>query len=382
MPSARFTPATVSSPYDATTINANFEGFAEAQENTLSRYADVPNSMQANLDMNGYAILNQLNPLALDAFEWMGPWVTATAYTGGQAVFYNSSAYVCIEDHTSGTFGADLAAAKWQIICQGTIDRGTWVGPGTYYFLGDIITDGSDLYKCIVNNESTASFANDLAAGWWELYTNFLGTMATQNANAVAITGGTVAGLTSLGATAGTITTLTSTTGNVTNLNSSNAAITGGAINGTTIGATTASSGSFTEVLLSAAISAANQATTKSYVDAAFSTGSIALPGGLILKYGTSTVASGSIIGSGTSGVYFMTTPATGVTFSSAFPSNNFYTGVIIQQWCHTGGAWCTGQYVSAKSSTGFTYYANGLPTAATGTADQDMIVTWWSLGN
>lgn len=191
----RYVASDVTSAFDAAGINDNFQRIQASIAELLSLVGDIPNSMEANLDMNGYAILNQLNPLTLEAFHWLGPWVTATAYNIDDAVFYGSSAYVCIEAHTSGTFGADLAADKWQIICQGTTDRGTWTGPNTYYFIGDIITDGSDLYRCLVNNLSTASFANDLSAGWWALYTNFLGSMALQNANAVAITGGSIGGV-------------------------------------------------------------------------------------------------------------------------------------------------------------------------------------------
>lgn len=197
----RYVATDVTSAFDAAGINDNFQRIETSIAQLLSLVGDIPNSMQANLDMNGYAILNQLNPLTLEAFHWLGPWATATAYSVDDAVFFNSSAYVCIEAHTSGTFGADLAADKWQIICQGTTDRGTWTGPNTYYFIGDIITDGSDLYRCLVNNLSTASFANDLAAGWWVLYTNFLGSMALQNANAVAITGGSLSGVTVTGST-------------------------------------------------------------------------------------------------------------------------------------------------------------------------------------
>jgi hypothetical protein len=40
-------------------------------------------------------------------------WLTATAYTLGQAVSEAGTSYVCIEAHTSGVFATDLAASKW-----------------------------------------------------------------------------------------------------------------------------------------------------------------------------------------------------------------------------------------------------------------------------
>jgi hypothetical protein len=91
-----------------------------------------------------------------------------------------------------------------------------------------------------------------------------LGTMATQNANAVAITGGAINGtvlgntgastavFTNMNTTSGNATTMNVTSSTITNLRSSNVAITGGAINGTLIGNATPSSGAFTTLTASA----------------------------------------------------------------------------------------------------------------------------------
>ena len=85
-----------------------------------------------------------------------------------------------------------------------------------------------------------------------------LGTMATQNANAVAITGGAINGtvlgntgastaiFTNMNTTSGNATTFNATSSTITNLISTNAAINGGAINGTLVGNATPSSGAFT----------------------------------------------------------------------------------------------------------------------------------------
>jgi hypothetical protein len=76
-----------------------------------------------------------------------------------------------------------------------------------------------------------------------------LGTMSTQDADAVAITGGTING-TAIGGTtaaAGAFTTLTaSSTATLNTLASSGATLTGGSINGMAIGGTTAAAGAFT----------------------------------------------------------------------------------------------------------------------------------------
>jgi len=101
-----------------------------------------------------------------------------------------------------------------------------------------------------------------------------LGTIATQNANSVAITGGTITGITLAVANGGTgastltgyvkgsgaaalsaSTTIPSTDitglGTIATQNANAAAITGGSVNGTTVGATTASTGAFTNFVAS-----------------------------------------------------------------------------------------------------------------------------------
>lgn len=51
--------------------------------------------------------------LASTAWQVRGGWVTATVYEQGDIVVQNDIVYVCMEDHTSGTFADDLAADKW-----------------------------------------------------------------------------------------------------------------------------------------------------------------------------------------------------------------------------------------------------------------------------
>lgn len=54
--------------------------------------------------------------------NWKGNWVTATDYVVGDLVYEASSlsSYVCLVDHTSGTFSTDLSAAKWNLFASGS----------------------------------------------------------------------------------------------------------------------------------------------------------------------------------------------------------------------------------------------------------------------
>ena len=106
-----------------TALNDNFALIENALENTLSRDGTTPNQMGANLDMNGYLILNQANPVAISGFEWNGDWATATVYAVGDIVYESSTgtAYICVVAHTSGTFATDLAAVKWQVFASASL---------------------------------------------------------------------------------------------------------------------------------------------------------------------------------------------------------------------------------------------------------------------
>lgn len=114
---AKLTTSTIATGYAAVAaLNSNFDAIETAMENTLSRDGTTPNQMNADIDLNGYRILNQANPVAISGFTWSGSWTTARAYTVGTVVENGGTSYICIVAHTSGTFATDLAAAKWQLV--------------------------------------------------------------------------------------------------------------------------------------------------------------------------------------------------------------------------------------------------------------------------
>jgi hypothetical protein len=176
----------------------------------------------------------------------------------------------------AGTFTTNLLSGLYSgITGVGTLTVGTWNastigvaygGSGaTTFTAGYLKANGTNAFTTVASIPSS-----DITG---------LGTMSTQNANAVAITGGTITGLTSPldvpsgGTGAATLTgyvkgtgtsALTASTtipntditglGTMSTQNANAIAVTGGTINGTTIGATTATTGAFTTVTASTSL--------------------------------------------------------------------------------------------------------------------------------
>lgn len=120
-------------------INQNWQQIKEAFDNTLSLDGSTPNTMQGDLDLNGNALLNvdtidvggltlngqQVTELATVP-EWKGSWATTTDYFKNDLVRNSGSSYICLVDHTSGTFSTDLTELKWELFAQqGAAGSGT-----------------------------------------------------------------------------------------------------------------------------------------------------------------------------------------------------------------------------------------------------------------
>jgi len=187
----------------------------------------------------------------------------------------NTSIAIAGNQITSGTIDtARLSGSYTGITGVGTLTAGSWTastigvaygGTGVATLTGYVKGNGTSAFTA-----STTIPSTDITG---------LGTMSTQNANAVAITGGTISGLTSpldvpsggtgaatltgyvkgtgtaaLTASASIPNTDISGLGTMSTQNASSVAITGGTINGTTIGATTATTGAFTTVTASTSL--------------------------------------------------------------------------------------------------------------------------------
>lgn len=166
----------ITSGYASTTALNNAFDSIETELNSKVLYRDnpdgEPNQMENDIDMNGFAIINasnvEINGLNLEGIvediqtaseivsdsldtvlnaadsasvsaaeaeesaaivaDWsfIGPWVTSTIYKKNNIVTQVGSSYICLVDHTAGTFSTDLTANKWELFAEkGAAGAGT-----------------------------------------------------------------------------------------------------------------------------------------------------------------------------------------------------------------------------------------------------------------
>lgn len=153
-------------------INENFEALQTAIQNTLSRDGTSPNQMNANIDMNGYAILNQLATSGETNFAFIGDWATSTSYSKNNLVYltvaadatYGGATYICLTDHTSGTFSTDyITSGYWNLFAK---RGGSGAGSGDLIStnnLSDVASAATALDNLGVDGSSGAIATGDLA---------------------------------------------------------------------------------------------------------------------------------------------------------------------------------------------------------------------------
>lgn len=91
-------------------------------------------------------------------------WGANTDYYLYQLVIYNSMLYRAIEKHTSGD---SFDESKWELISGGT--TGTTINnwsATTDYVIGDLIVNGTILYKCNTEHTSGETFDETESANW------------------------------------------------------------------------------------------------------------------------------------------------------------------------------------------------------------------------
>jgi hypothetical protein len=123
----------------------------------------------------------------------LGNWTTATAYIAGDFVVANGVYYaICISDHVSGaTFLGDTV--HWDILIDvsSLAALPSFVGHGGHYVR--VKTDASNLEYVTIGTLQV-----DLGLGTLAFSSFVLGGMAAQQSNNVAITGGSITGVTGL----------------------------------------------------------------------------------------------------------------------------------------------------------------------------------------
>lgn len=218
----------ITSPYGSKdVINNNSTAIQEAFLNTLSRDGASPNNMEADLDLDSNDILN-VGTLEATEIMLAGTPLSPLTTAADEAEASRIAAEIAADEA--------VAAAISAMAAQNTMlkPRGNWA-TATSYALGDVVyvtvaqdaTNGGSSYFCSTAHTSSAAFATDLATKWGLLalkgatgagsgdmlkienlsglanYTTArsnmgLGDMAVQNAATVAITGGSITGITDL----------------------------------------------------------------------------------------------------------------------------------------------------------------------------------------
>ena len=91
-------------------------------------------------------------------FRWKSDWLSATAYTKDDIVYYRGKAYVCLIGHTSDaanlTTDLNNASPRWELMFDGTAWKNLWTSE-TYYTPGDIVKFAGYIYECTIAHTST-----------------------------------------------------------------------------------------------------------------------------------------------------------------------------------------------------------------------------------
>ncbi len=102
-----------------------------------------------------------------EGLNYRSAWSGSVVYYINDIVNRGGSTYICLVKHTSGTFGTDLAAEKWQILTEGFRYRGEWVA-NTTYLINDLVYYGVSTYRANAEFTSDAtSFDDDTN---WDLF--------------------------------------------------------------------------------------------------------------------------------------------------------------------------------------------------------------------
>jgi hypothetical protein len=101
-----------------------------------------------------------------ESFDYKGSWNTSTRYKVNDIVKYNSTIYICNDDHTSAVsldLGLENDQSKWDIFTKGLEWRSDW-NISTRYRVNDIVKYGGQVYVCNTGHTSAATISSGLEA--------------------------------------------------------------------------------------------------------------------------------------------------------------------------------------------------------------------------
>ena len=97
------------------------------------------------------------------SYNWTGAWDTDTKYRLNDFVQYGGVTYVCIGAHISAatsTLGLEDDIGNWQVFNEGITYLGDWSAGSVRYKLNDVVKYGADLWICVTDHTSSATFDN------------------------------------------------------------------------------------------------------------------------------------------------------------------------------------------------------------------------------
>ena len=89
-------------------------------------------------------------------YTWKKEWTGSTQYNRDDVVFYNGSAWVCMESHISQDFYTDLnsSTTKWQKMSHGVEYRGIWQS-NQEYEVASVVTYAGNVYVCTQQHQTS-----------------------------------------------------------------------------------------------------------------------------------------------------------------------------------------------------------------------------------
>ena len=101
-----------------------------------------------------------------ESFDYKGSWNISTRYKVNDIVKYNSTIYICNDDHTSAVslvLGLENDQSKWDIFTKGLEWRSDW-NISTRYRVNDIVKYGGQVYVCNTGHTSSGTISSGLEA--------------------------------------------------------------------------------------------------------------------------------------------------------------------------------------------------------------------------